>query len=110
MLATMMPWCNLALDINLNEATIITYHRVWAYCLVLVHDAADYKAPGSLPGEHETLIPFITTCQHIFFRPQACGRGESDCHKVRKPLGGSRGVGESVEKTTRLKPGVLLFH
>ena len=24
----------------------------------LVHDAIGYKAPGSLPGTHETLIPF----------------------------------------------------
>ena len=33
-----------------------------------------YKAPGSLPGAHETLIPFTTTRQQIFFRCCATGR------------------------------------
>jgi hypothetical protein len=35
---------------------------------------ADYKAPGSLPGAHETLIPFITTCQLLFFVGLPTGR------------------------------------
>jgi hypothetical protein len=44
-----------------------------------------YKAPGSLPGEHETLIPFKQLANN-FFRCGATGR-KSDCHPVSKPLG-----------------------
>jgi hypothetical protein len=59
----------------------------------------DYKALGSLPREHETLIPFKQLV-NTFFSLRAAGR-KSECHTIRKPPGGLRGEGRAVDKNSR---------
>ena len=78
-----------------------------AYCLVWCMTQVDYKALGSLPGAHETLIPFETTRQQIFF--VASQRGESDCHRVPKAPGGFKGGRGGCGKPPQCNPRVYLF-
>ena len=70
-----------------------------AYCPVWCMKHVDYKAPGSLPGAHETLIPFKQHFNTFFFRCSATGR-KSECHQTIVTPGGSRGWGLSCKKRT----------
>jgi hypothetical protein len=54
-------------------------------------EAVDYKAPGSLPGEHETLIPFKTTRQQKKFSFVLQGRGESEGREAKGTENRGRG-------------------
>jgi hypothetical protein len=69
----------------------------------------DYKALGSIPREHEKLIPFKQLVNNIFFA--ACSGEKKRMPYDKEPPGGIRGEGSVVLKNDRKvkKPATLFL-